>query len=56
MPAPKPTEERIARLEAALAEHTMALLGAVNAPKMWRNSPNLKALVEQHAGGTIDLT
>jgi hypothetical protein len=57
MPAPTPTvADRIETLEKALVEHALTLLGATNAPKMWRRSPNLKALVEQHTGETIDLT
>lgn len=44
---------RTARLEAALVEHVFATLGQVNARRMWRNSPNLKDLVEALTGHDI---
>ncbi len=47
--------ERVERLELALAEITLQSLGQFNRKRLWLSSPNLRALIEDRTGETIDL-
>jgi hypothetical protein len=47
--------ERIERLEQALTEITLQSLGQFNRRRLWLSSPNLRALIEERTGETIDL-